>query len=322
MADIYSNVDIKKFGDLQAANAAGHNLRQIPSDNVNPKKSKHNVFYAGSADMDFNEVLANKLSKFKIRKNAVKSVNLVFSASPELFKDKQKAIAWEVQTWEFIKNEFGEENVVYGVVHKDEKTPHFQVSVICVDPKGKLNASHFFDGRKKCDDFVTRYNKAVKNLGLKRDKGKNKAKPQDTRDFYNKVNEFKSVDKSVSNAVTSLDAEIKDASRFGLVRTSVVLKLFKPLYDVLMRYKAKNLSDSEKVAEAEKIKQLNDDLLLKFDNMGLSPDMDFSQCLELKEFLTQSGWTAKAGNEAEASKDGGLQLDQEPAVYSKKKLKL
>jgi hypothetical protein len=322
MANIYSNVDIKKFGDLEAANAAGHNLRQIPSDNVDPKKSKHNVFYAGSADMNFRDVLKDKLSNFKIRKNAVKSVNLVFSASPELFADKEKAVAWEVQTWEFIKNEFGEENIIYAVVHKDEKTPHFQVSTICVDPKGKLNASHFFDGRKKCDEFITRYNNCVKNLGLKRDKGNKKSKPQDTRDFYNKVNESKKFDHRTDNGIETLEKDLKDASHLGLIATSTVLRLFKPFYDVLKRYKARYLADSQQLAEAEKIKQLNDDLLLKFDNLGLSPDMKFSECLELRKFLVDSGWTAKAENEAEASKDGGLQLDQEPAVFTKSKKSL
>lgn len=319
MADIYSNVDIKKFGDHEQENAAGHNLRQIPSANVNPKKSKYNVFYAGDPHMNFRTELDQKLKRFKLRKNAVKSVNLVFSASPELFKDKKKAIAWEVQTWEFIKNEFGEENVVYAVCHKDETTPHFQVSVICVDPKGKLNASHFFDGRQKCNEFITRYNNAVKNLGLKRDKGKKKATPQDTRDFYNKVHESKNFDKRLDSAIDTLEQDLKDASHFGLIRTSTVLSLFKPFYEVLKRYKARFLADDQLVADAEKIKELNADLLLKFDNMGLSPHMDFSKCLELKKFLTESGWSATAEDDSGGSSGGEIKPDQELAVSSGKK---
>ena len=90
-----------------------------------------------------------KLAKVKtVRKNAVKTVNLVFSASPDLFKDRSKAQKWEDATWEFIKKEFGEQNIVYCVLHKDEKTPHFQVSIVPIDLSGKLNASHWFDGRK------------------------------------------------------------------------------------------------------------------------------------------------------------------------------
>ena len=201
---MYSNVDIKKFGDVQAQNSASHNLRQIPSENVNPKKSHLNKFFVGSPTMNFLQDVGGKLAKVKtVRKNAVKTVNLVFSASPDLFKDRSKAQKWEDATWEFIKKEFGEQNIVYCVLHKDEKTPHFQVSIVPIDPSGKLNASHWFDGRKKCNEFATRYNQAVKHLGLKRDKGKEKSKPQTIQEFYNNVNSTKKfndrLDKEVSN---------------------------------------------------------------------------------------------------------------------------
>lgn len=295
----YSNVDIKKFGDLQQQNAAGHNLRQIGSANVNTKKSHLNVFYVGSANMNFTQTLSAKLSKFKIRKNAVKSVNLVFSASHEFFNDKRKAELWEKQTFEFITKEFGVENIIYAIVHKDEKTPHFQVSVVPVDPKGKLNASHFFDGRKKCDEFATRYNNAVKNLGLKRDKGVNKAKPQDTRDYYEKFQEAKDYDKKVDKAIDDLDKKL--SSRFGLIKISTAKQLFQPFYDIIKRYKAKALEDRKKIDEAKKIAQENDDLKLKFDNLGLSHEMKFSECKEVKELISE-GRTAVAEREATASK--------------------
>ncbi|GAB3374756.1 MobV family relaxase [Massilia agri] len=318
---MYTNVDIKKFGDLQAANAAGHNLRQIPSDNVNTKKTKLNTYYVGDPDMDFNAVLSEKLKKFKVRKNGVKTVNLVFSASPELFENKTKAAEWEKLTWEFIEKTFGKENIVYAVVHKDETTPHFQVSVIPVNPKGKISATHFFDGRKKCGEFTTAYNKAVKHLGLKRDKGNKKAKPADIRDFYNKVLEAKGYDKKTDNAIDNFDKTIKDESTFGFIKVSTAMKLFQPFWDVLKRYKAQRLSDATKVAEAEKNAQELEDLKLKFDNLGLSPDIEFSKCLEVRE-LIELGRTAKAENEAKASKDGALQLDQEPIVSTKSKKSL
>lgn len=305
---MYSNVDIKKFGDMQANNSAAHNLRQIPSDNVDPKKSHLNKFYAGSTSMDFNQVLADKLSKFKLRKNACYQVNLVFSASPELFKDKEKAKLWELQTWEFIKKEFGEENLIYAVVHKDEKTPHFQVSVIPVDPKGKVNASFFFDGRKKCNEFTTRYNNAVKNLGLKRDKGKNKAKQEETQEFYRKVKESTEFDQKVDKALNNLEKTLTSRSTLGLIKLNTAMKVFKPFYDTLKRYKAQAIANRRLIAEAKKIKQENEDLKLKFENMGLSHKIKFQECDEVKKQIAE-------GKAALAQKSANSTLKEEKKSF-------
>lgn len=297
---MYSNVDIKKMGDMQANNSAAHNLRQIPSANVNEKKSHLNTFYAGSSSMIFDNTLQIKLKNFKIRKNAVKTVNLVFSASPELFKDKEKARLWELQTWEFIKKEFGEENLIYAVVHKDEKTPHFHVCLIPVDPKGNLNASHFFDGRKKCNEFATRYNDAVKNLGLKRDKGKDKAKPEETIDYYRKVKKSEEFDQKVDQALNSIEKQLYSRSILGMIPTSTAMKVFKPFGNALKRYKAQDIANRKLVGEAKKIKQENEDLKLKFENLGLSHEMKFSECVELKKHIDEV-MTAKAEKQAPAS---------------------
>lgn len=294
----YSNVDIKKFEEVKQITSAAHNLRQIPSDNVDPKKSHLNKFYVGSPTMNFSEVVAEKLKRFKkIRKNARKTMNLVFSASPELFKDKKKAKLWEQKTFDFIVKEFGIENIVYAVVHHDELTPHFQVSVMCVDPAGKLNASHFFDGRKKCDEFTTRYNESVKDLGLKRDKGTKKSKPQSTQDFYNKVNEFEKFSKSIDENLAKFEKEI--SSRIGVVRVSTVMKFITPLYETLKRYKAKFLADENLVKEAEKQKQAYEDLKLKFEHLGLDPKMGFLECKNIGKLLE----TAIAEGKAEPSNE-------------------
>ena len=269
MAALYSNVDIKKFGDLKQQN------------------------------MNFLQERTAKLSKLKVRKNAVLSVNLVFSASPELFKSKSKTAAWEKATFDFIVKEFGVENIVYAVVHHDETTPHMQVSVIPVDPKGKLNASHFFDGRKKCDEFATRYNLAVRHLGLLRDKGKEKSKPSETKDFYQKVEEAKKDEAKVDEAVQKLEEKL--SSPTGLIRSSTAKNAVKPLVRQLKNLQTASINNRAKVEEAEKLKQENELLKSKFEEMGLAPDMGFLQCQQVKKQIAV-GKAALAEMEAKASK--------------------
>lgn len=295
----YSNVDIKKFEDLQQQNAAGHNLRQIPSENVDPKKSHLNKFYIGSPNMNFLQERMAKLSKFKIRKNAVLSVNLVFSASHEFFNDKKKSELWEKQTFDFIVKEFGIENIVYAVVHHDEFTPHFQVSVVPVDPQGKLNASYFFDGRKKCNEFTTRYNQAVKNLGLLRDKGIKKAKPQDTRDYYEKVQKSVEFDGKLENQIKQADEGL--FSYFPFIKVSTAKKIIQPFLSMLKSYEARFIDDKKKIKDAEKLKLENEDLKAKFEELGLSHEMKYLELQKVKNLIDE-GRSARAEMEAAASK--------------------
>ncbi|WP_156368664.1 MobV family relaxase, partial [Duganella sp. Leaf61] len=266
MDKFYCNVDIKKFGDVEARNAAGHNLRQIPSENIDPSRSHLNKFYVGSPTMNFDQELATQLKRFKVQKNAVKTVNLVFSASHDFFNDKKKGELWEKQTFEFISNTFGVENIIYAVVHNDEYTKHFQVSLLPVGPKGKLSATHFFDGRKKVHEFVSNYHKSVKNLGLLRDKGNKKAKPNDIRNFYNTVNEFAEYDKKMTETQEKIESQVINASPWAFIKTTTAKTLFQPLWDLVKRYKAKELKNRIEVQEAVLIKQENDDLKLKLED--------------------------------------------------------
>jgi hypothetical protein len=290
---MYSNVDIKKMGDLQSKNSASHNLRQIPSENVNTKKSHLNDFFVGSKDMDYEKIKKAKLSKFKIRKNAVKTVNLSFQASSAGLQSEKQINEWKKATFEFIEKKFGKENLIYCVCHMDEKTPHIQTEVLPVN-NGKLNASHFFDGRQKCADFATDYNKAVKHLGFKRDKGREKAKPQSTNDFYQKVREAEGIDKKLDQAVFNAEKTLSSSTTLGMVRASVARDVLKPLASIIKRYKAKEIANREKLAQAKKaiegskkLEQKIADFELKFDNMGLSPTMKFSECVEVKNQLTE-----------------------------------
>ena len=103
--------------------------------------------------MNYDQVKSDMLSKFKVRKNAVKSVNLSFQVSSSGLKTKQQIDDWRNATFQFIEKTFGKENVIYCVCHMDEKTPHIQCEVLPVH-KGKLSATHFFDGRQKCADLL------------------------------------------------------------------------------------------------------------------------------------------------------------------------
>ena len=166
---MFQAIDIaKQKSDQEIQDVSDHNLRKTSSKNVNKKKSRLNKYLVGGADQDtiqkMNELLAT-VPKF--RKDANKVINLVFSASPEFFNDKKKSQEWELLTQKFIEDTFGKENILYSVIHLDEKTPHIHCSLVPIKD-GKLNSSYWFDGPQKLKKFHTDYNNVIKHLGLKR----------------------------------------------------------------------------------------------------------------------------------------------------------
>ena len=71
---IKNHIAIKKIAD--------HNLRQQFSDNVDPSRSKQNLFLIGSPDMNVVQEVQNKLEGIKYRKDANKDNGL--SANKQL----------------------------------------------------------------------------------------------------------------------------------------------------------------------------------------------------------------------------------------------
>lgn len=78
----------------------------------------------------------------KVRKNGVKLADILVTCSPE----KMKTMTAEEQkkyfsgATDFFKRRFGENNILYAVVHHDEETAHLHLGFVPIDSRGKLNA--------------------------------------------------------------------------------------------------------------------------------------------------------------------------------------
>ena len=124
--------------------------------------------------------------KKAVRKDAVKLVDLVVTASPEamekLSKDERKK--YFTAGLNFIKDFFGAENVMYSQVHVDEDTDHAHVGVVPITKDGRLCAKEVVGRLELCrlqDEF---YEKVCKPFKLDRgEKGNNKRKHIETARF-------------------------------------------------------------------------------------------------------------------------------------------
>ena len=173
-----------------------HTFRRIQTPNADPAKLNKNKLLCGS--LDYAKSIESELEKYSaegknIRSNAVIAVEYLLTASPEFFDSGPKNERDErLKNWcesqiEFMKKEHGEKNIACMYLHLDEKTPHIEVFVIPIDPKGKLNCKHFLGARNALSVLQTKYATHNAKFGLKRGQAGSRATHQEVKKFYKQI---------------------------------------------------------------------------------------------------------------------------------------
>lgn len=110
--------------------------------------------------------------KKAIRKDAVKAMSMVLTGSHEEMKkiagDGKTRNAWLNANIKFIKEEFGEDNVVRFTLHMDEKTPHIHAVVVPITKDGRLSAKELMGDKTAMSERQTRYADQMQPFGLER----------------------------------------------------------------------------------------------------------------------------------------------------------
>lgn len=276
-------INIQKMKNHQEINqVANHNLRQVASRNVDPQRSPSNNYLIGSPTTDTLQELDKKLLTVpKYRKDAVKTINLVLSASPEFFDNKAKGKEWEKLTQEWAEKTFGKENIIYSVVHYDEKTPHFHICLVPIKD-GKLNASYWLDGPAKLNKLHDSYNKAIKTLGISRGQKEIKSTQAELSDYYKKVNSSTAYDRKLDKKLDDLFEKIDSPTAWQKLKPWTVIDetvkpLMKQLKQNLSHYRTKVKASEKRDKELLEVKARVNDLELKLETLGINPDIPFLQ---------------------------------------------
>lgn len=287
---MYQVIDVKKQKNRQQIkDVDDHNLRETHSRNVDKKKTKDNKFYVGSPKMDSIAVMEEHLKKCpKYRKDANINIKLVLSASPEFFQNstKKQVEEWEKDTQKWIEDTFGKDNLIYSVVHNDEKTKHFHVSFTPIAPDGKLNSGYWFDGPAKLKKLHDSYNKITKKYGLRR--GKPLVKPTQTEldSYYKIVSSSTAYDRQLDKKLDDLLEGIKSPSLLDRFNWSSFVEnkitpMVKQLKTNLHHYRTKYEQAKEHEKENKFLKARVQDLECKFESLGLNPDTPHIELNEL-----------------------------------------
>jgi hypothetical protein len=161
---------LKTMGNV--AGSSEHTFRERATFNADPSLTPANTTNgAGSSKEVLAAVQARLDSVVTVRTNAVLAVEYFIGASPDFFKTQSKAKqeAYFDQAEQWLHEKHGKENVITATRHYDETSPHMSAIVVPITPKGKLSATHFFDGKKKLSDMQTDFAvKVAAPYGLQR----------------------------------------------------------------------------------------------------------------------------------------------------------
>ncbi len=180
---------VKTMGHV--AGLGVHVERERETRNADEERRSQNERLAGTGDWcaDVERRLADAPT---IRKNAVLAIEHVMTASPEFFAagDEPRVEAWRDASMAWLRETYGERNVVAAVLHRDELTPHIQALVVPIDDNGRLNARGFIGGdRGRLSELQDGYHDAVGRLGLARGVRGSVAEHQTVKEYYAKIQE-------------------------------------------------------------------------------------------------------------------------------------
>jgi len=176
------------------ASLAGHALRDRPTPNADPTLTPNNIVHIGPGLADGSAVaqaVADRVDQATHRRpDSVLCLEVICSVSPD-WAAKATPEQWEqwrsgCLTW--MREEFGQDNVVFCVEHRDETTPHLSAFVTPIRPDGRLSASHWTGGGSKPGEKLSqmqdRHHEAVRKVGLRRGIRGSRAQHQDVQRFY------------------------------------------------------------------------------------------------------------------------------------------
>ena len=193
---------IIRVAKIKTAGAArgktAHNYRLVDTPNADQERTAtHNKEYINTDKTDYWSLAEQRISEAvtrKVRDDQVRAMEVILTASPEWFKRGQDGQAedvreskWIESNLDFLKEKFGEKNVVSFTLHQDETTPHIHAVIIPIseNEKGRacLSADRLFNP-KTLSQLQTDYAAAMAPHGLERGIEGSRRQHEDMKQVY------------------------------------------------------------------------------------------------------------------------------------------
>jgi len=230
--------------------------------NINTERSKYN-FHIIKSKTSYRKEVDSRIDAAgcRTRKDSVRYIDTIITASPIFFKDKSKeerrkffetAVA-------FLSRKIGRENIFSAVVHLDEKTPHMHLGFVPITKDGRLSAKEIIGNRvqltKWQDDFFKHMVKSFPDIERGESASRTGRKHIPTRVFKQavKLTRQAAVITETLNSINPLNTGKKKEEILAMLN-----KFFPSMENFetqVKKYRRENtLLEKEKAALAEKAK--------------------------------------------------------------------
>ena len=158
------------FGALEAHHERTKE-KYASNPDIDTGRSKHN-FHIVQPVTSYKRESDNRINAAgcKTRKDSVRFVDTLITASPDFFKGKKRE---EIKAFfktavDFLSKKIGRDNIFTAVVHMDERTPHMHLCFTPITADGRLTAKEIIGNRTQLtkwqDDFFAHMVKSFPNI--------------------------------------------------------------------------------------------------------------------------------------------------------------
>ena len=160
----YAIMRFAKYKGPEIGNIEAHNERTkekyASNPDVDTSRSKYNFHLVkppGKYRAESERQIA--AAGCRTRKDSIRMIETLFTASPEFFKGKKRA---EIRTFfeealHFLEQHQSKETIISAVVHMDEKTPHMHLCFVPLTEDGRLSAKEIVGNKKKLTQWQDRF---------------------------------------------------------------------------------------------------------------------------------------------------------------------
>lgn len=189
-----------------------HNQRESNnSKNIDIDKSRSELNYDLHNDENINYkqrtddiIKENYTGKKAIRKDAVVMTSTIITSDKDFFDrlGESETKRFFQESYNKLKDIYGEQNIISACVHMDEKTPHMHLTAVPITQEGKLSAKECFS-RERLRNLQNEIPKHLQNQGFAIDRGK-----ENSQNKHIEINEFKK--QTLERVRKELDKEFKE----------------------------------------------------------------------------------------------------------------
>ena len=183
-----------------------------------------------------------------IRKDAVKYTTHILTGSHEKMKEiernPEQLKNWVIENKKFLEQEFGKENIVRFVLHRDEKTPHLHAVTINLTSDGRLSAKEIIGNKKDMQNRQDRYAQAMQSFGLQRGIKSTGVKHENAQEYYARIEQ-------AQNSISQNDFKAQK-NAFGIYKSESVEELQNILKSQKIALKSKDLELTKLKEEKKK----------------------------------------------------------------------